>query len=614
MNDKVHHRQLSIDSTRADDKKRIVDASISSTKPYERYFGYEVLSHDQSAINFERANDGLALLLDHDSTKQIGRVENIRIDGDRLRCSLRFSNSNQASEIWDDVKNGIRTDLSVGYQVIDMVETGQRDDKPEFTVTKWMPIEASIVAIPADQSVGIGREHSTLSLKGNIKMAHEKIDEAVENEKSRVREIIAYGEMYPQLVSDANDAVKSNTSVERFRKYALKQINNAQPIEGLRNLDQFGEEVSSIGLSTREAAKYSFQNAIMAQVDHNYQRQAGFELEVSRAMEQKNGKKAQGLWIPQEVLSRDLSVGVTTAGGNGLRGRWIGNKGLIYTDHMGGNFIDMLRNRTLIKTLGAQVLAGLTGDVQIPKQTGAGTAYWVDEGVNLTEGQQTLGQVALSPKTMGAFTDFTRKLMLQSSPDIENMVRSDLATVLALELDRVAINGSGTGDEPTGILNTTGIGAVALGANGLAPTWGSIVDLEAEIANSNADVGALAYLTNSAVRKKLKQTTKVSGDAGAGFIWGDGNEPGFGSLNGYRSGVSGNVPSNLTKGSGTALSAILFGNFHDLLIGEWSGIDLQVDPYTLGVSGGIRVTVFQDIDIAVRHAESFAAITDAVTV
>ena len=596
MNDKVHHRQLSIDSTRADDKTRIVDASISSTKPYERHFGYEILSHDQSSIDFERAKDGLALLLDHDSTKQIGRVENIRIDGDRLRCSLRFSNSTQASEIWDDVKNGIRTDLSVGYQVIKMVETGQRNDITEYTVTKWMPIEASIVAIPADQSVGIGRSQNTLTLKDNKNMKQQTYEEGKKEEQARVREISAYGDQYPELVKDAREAIAGDIGLEQFRAIALKKIH------GARELD-VNNPTDGIGMSEREIGQYSFQKAIMAQVDHNYQREAGFELEVSRAMAQKNGKKAQGLWVPQEVLKRDLNIGTATAGGN-MKG----------TDHMGGNFIDMLRNRTLIKALGAQVLSGLQQDVQIPKQTGAGSAYWVAEGVDLTESQQTLGQVTLSPNTMGAFTDFTRKLMIQASPDIEHMVRSDLATVLAQELDRVAINGSGTGSEPLGILNTTGIGLVELGANGLAPTWGSIVDLEGAVAVDNADIGALGYLTNSSVRKKLKQTTKVSGDAGAGFIWGDGNEPGFGSLNSYRAGVSNNVPSNLTKGSGTDLSSIIYGNFNDLLIGEWSGIDLMVDPYTLGTSGGIRVTVFQDVDIAVRHAQSFAAIVDAITV
>lgn len=597
MSDQVHHRQLSIDSTRADDNARTVDASISSTEPYERHFGFEVLSHDQNAIDFTRAKDGLALLLDHDPTKQVGRIEKIRIDGSRLRCSLRFSNSAQASEVWDDVKNGIRTDLSVGYQVIEMNQTGERNNTPEYTVTKWMPLEASIVAIPADHSVGIGRAHktSTLTLKGKKNMTQE-ITEAVENEKARVREISAIADDYPELHEYAREAINADTSVERFRKFALKQIGTPSPLA-------LGNPIDEIGLSQRELKNYKFMNAIRAQMGRQFEKDAGFELEVSRAVAQKSGKDPKGIYIPGEVLKRDLNIGTTTAGGH-MKG----------TDHMGDSFVEMLRNRTLVKQMGATVLSGLRGDVQIPTQTGAATAYWVAEGADLTESQQTLGQVTLAPKTVGAFTDFTRKMLIQSSPDVEQMVQRDLASVLALETDRVAINGTGAGDQPTGILNTSGLSLVALGTNGATPDWPSIVNLEGELTTANADMGSLGYLTNAAVRKKLKQITKVSADAGAGFIWEGGNDPEFGSLNGYRAGVSNNVPSNLTKGTGVDLSAILFGNFADLLIGEWSGIDLQVDPTTLGLSGGIRLIVFQDIDIAVRHIESFAAITDAITV
>jgi len=228
-----------------------------------------------------------------------------------------------------------------------------------------------------------------------------------------------------------------------------------------------------------------------------------------------------------------------------------------------------------------------------------------------TESQPAFDQVSLTPNTVGGFTDYTRKMLLQSTPDIEFLVRSDLATTVATEIDRVAINGSGTGAEPTGILNTSGIGSVAGGTNGAAPTWANIVDLESAVANSNADVAALGYLTNSKVRGKLKQTEKASSTGQ--FVWGgDTAEPGLGLLNGYQAGVSNNVPSNLSKGTGTNLSAIIFGNFADLLIGQWGILDLLVDPYTFSSTGTVRVVALQDVDVSVRHAESFAAMLDAI--
>lgn len=194
--------------------------------------------------------------------------------------------------------------------------------------------------------------------------------------------------------------------------------------------------------------------------------------------------------------------------------------------------------------------------------------------------------------------------------DVEQLVRSDLAAVIALEIDRVAIEGSGSGNEPTGILNTTGIGSVVIGTDGGAPTYNHIVDLLTEVAQDNADEGTLAFLTNSKVRGKLLKTEKSSGTGM--YVWESGND-GDGRMIGFRAAVSNQVPSDVTKGVGTNLSAILFGSWNNLLIGDWSGLDLQIDPYTLGTSGGVRVIALHDVDVAVRHAEAFSLIVDATT-
>jgi HK97 family phage major capsid protein len=207
---------------------------------------------------------------------------------------------------------------------------------------------------------------------------------------------------------------------------------------------------------------------------------------------------------------------------------------------------------------------------------------------------------------VGAFSDVSRRLLLQSSMDVEAFIRSELATTLALEIDRAAINGSGSSNQPTGILNVSGIGAVAGGTNGAAPDWADIVDLESAVSVDNADMGALGYLTNASVRGKLLQTEKASSTGQ--YVWGEGN-----TLRGYNAAVSNQVPSNLTKGSGTGLSAILFGNWNDLIIGTWGGIDINIDTSTGSASGTVRVVALQDVDIAVRHAESFAAMQDAIT-
>jgi HK97 family phage major capsid protein len=211
----------------------------------------------------------------------------------------------------------------------------------------------------------------------------------------------------------------------------------------------------------------------------------------------------------------------------------------------------------------------------------------------------------MSPRTVGAYTDISRRLLLQSSVDVEAMVTQDLATILGLAIQQAAINGTGTANQPQGILNAITASVVG-GTDGAAPTWAHIVELETDVAVANADVGTLGYLVNAQTRGKLKGTSKVSGQNG--FIWDGGDTP----LNGYRTGVTNAVPSNLVKGgSGAVCSAIVFGNWADLVIGMWGTLDLMADPYTGSAAGTVRIRALQDVDVAIRHSESFATMVDA---
>jgi hypothetical protein len=241
---------------------------------------------------------------------------------------------------------------------------------------------------------------------------------------------------------------------------------------------------------------------------------------------------------------RDLTIGVLAQGGY-----------LKATDLLAQSFIELLRNKMMVQVAGAWVLTGLVGDIAIPRQTGGATAYWVSEGNPPTEADQAVDQVALAPKTVGAFTDISRKLLLQSSIDVEAFVRNDLASVLALAIDLAALHGSGTAPEPKGIVNQTGVTAQ--------------------------------------------------------FVWE--SNAGATPVNGYRALVTNQVKSDLTKGTGQNLSAIFFGNWRDLIIGQWGTLDILVDPYTGGTTGTVRVIAFQDVDVAVRHGESFSVVVDADT-
>ena len=302
-----------------------------------------------------------------------------------------------------------------------------------------------------------------------------------------------------------------------------------------------------------------------------------------------------GFVIPKKVLQRaSTGQNITTAGDGGN-----------LTNILPIMYVDALKNALILPGMGANYLTGLNGQLPIVRG-GLFSATWATEGTVVSAAKSALSKILMTAKRLTATGAFSKELLNQSSIDVENWVRNGLITANALAILTAAINGSGSGD-PTGILNTSSIGSVAGGTNGLIPTWGNVVDLESAVANSNADLGSLGYLTNSKVRGKLKQTLQAAGVPG--FIWQDKT------MNGYNCGVTNACPSTLVKGSsGAVCSAIIFGNWADLMIGEWGGLDITVDPYSLKKQGDIEITVHTFADVAVGHPESFAAMKDALTV
>jgi HK97 family phage major capsid protein/HK97 family phage prohead protease len=597
-------RFYNLDRSAIDEEARTVGLSFSSDVPVERWFGMEVLDHSPKSVDLERLNDGAPLLMDHNINDQIGRVESAMVDGKRGVATVRFSKSTRGSEIFNDVIDGIRQNISVGYRINEMQldESRSEGEVETYVATSWQPYEVSVVSVPADNSIGISRAAdgdnmtTIINQDEEIKMTEEvkpSVDakqvaqDAVAKDRQRSAEIDAIVAKHPELKEVGKQFKGNDRPLDEFRQVALESIQKLQPAKA-------AIEDSSIGMKDKEVQNFSVVRAINALVTGNWN-DAGFEREMSDEMGKKINKRAQGFYIPTDVLTRDLNVTTTTAGGH-----------TVSTDLLSGSFIDMLRNKMEVVGLGANMMNNLVGNIAIPRQTGGATAYWVAESGAVTESQAAFDQVTLSPETVGAFSDISRRLLLQSSMDVEAFVRNDLATTLALEIDRAAINGSGSSNQPTGILNVSGIGSVVGGTNGAAPDWADIVDLESAVAVDNADVGTLGYLTNSAVRGKLLQTEKASSTGQ--FIWTDNN-----TLRGYKAAVSNQVPSTLTKGSSSVCSAIIFGNWNDLLIGTWGGIDINIDTSTGSASGTVRVVALQDVDVAVRHAESFAAMQDATT-
>jgi len=594
-------RALQVERAAIDEEARTATLAFASETPYERYWGIEILDINPTAMRQGRLRSGANLLVDHDSRDVVGVIESVEVSADRVaRATVRFGRSARAEEVWTDVRDGIRRNVSVGYMIHKAQLVEERDGVETYRVNDWEPFEVSLVSVPADPTVGVGRSlesgpdadppAAATAAATEIKTPSSKehiVSDVIVEARNHAAEISKIAKGLPGGADMALDAIQRGLTTEQFQAEAIAKLTTA-PVR-----------TADVGMSKTEVKRYSLMRALNALAnpsDAAAQRAAAFERECSDAVSSKLGKSARGFFLPHDVQKRDLVVGTASAGGN-----------LVATDLLAGDFISLLRNAMVIMGMGTRMLTGLNGNVAIPRQNGAGTAYWVAESNAPTESQQAFDQVTMSPKTVGAFTDISRKLLAQSSLDVEALVQQDLATVLGLAIQQAAINGSGASNQPSGLL-TLITPSVAGGTDGAAPTWAHMVELETDVSVANADVGTLSYLTNAKVRGKLKGTSKVSGQNG--FVWEGGDTP----VNGYRAAVTNAVPSNLTKGSGSNLSAVIYGNFADLLIGMWGTLDLMVDPYSLSTAGSVRVVALQDVDVAIRHAESFATMVDAITV
>ena len=570
--------------------------SFSSEQPVERYFGTEVLSHEMGAADLSRLNNGAPFLWNHDRDAVLGVVEAASIGADRRGyCTTRWSRSAFAQEKRQDVEDGILRNVSFAYS-IDAIE----DRGDQMVVTKWTPLECSLVSIPADNSVGLGRAYSESDSMAERTLAASAAEgtaataaspegtmdqtpdmeviraEAAEAERNRIAAINALGEKLG-MADLARELIDGGRDLNEARAAFLDQQTKRGTVTA-----PITANAPELGLSEKETRQFSFVRALHYLAnpgDRAARDAAGFEIEVGRAAAAKYERSSNGIVVPNEVLQRDLVVGTASAGGN-----------TVATDLLSGSFIELLRNRLALAQAGVTMLTGLQGNVAIPRQSSASTAYWVGENVAPTESQQAIDQVNMTPKTVGAYVDYSRRLLLQSSIDVEAMIRNDLTRVIALEVDRAGIYGAGSSNQPLGLINVTGVNAKSLTSYG---TFAELIDMETAVATANADAGSLRYIVNAAARGALKGTAKSASAVAAGFIY-ENDE-----INGYPAIVSNQLLSN----------DALFGDFSMMIMGMWSGLDLTVDPYAGSTAGTVRIIALQDVDFAVKQPGAFTYAT-----
>ncbi len=623
----ILYRSFDLDRKSVNVEARTVELSFASENPCERYFGNEILDCSPGSVDMSRMNGGAPLLMEHNRDDVVGVCVGASCTPDKMcRGTFRFGKSARATEILTDVADGIRSLVSVGYRVRKMVTEKIENGVETLRATSWMPLEASIVSVPLDPSVGVGRSGSNEQYEIEVEsMRNLKLDPAPSGggggggSPPAAPPVISRAEALAEARRDLNkrdaeiramaktakledygeECIRADMSIDEFRVKAFEKVcqsAGSKPIQAT--------ETSEVGMTDKEIRQYSLVKAIRQAASK--QPLDGIEKEASDAVAKNIRQTPKGFFVPMDITARSFaeSRGIPRSEFETIRHEiaqlralvpnvFSAGGALIATDLLMGSMIDLLRNNMQVMALGARNLTGLVGDVAIPRVTGGATAYWLGVGAAVTRSQQAVGQLALTPHRLAAATAYDKQLMIQTSLSVEQFVRQDLMEVLALEKDRAAINGSGVSGEPLGILNTTGLSTPVTFATAASPLFTEIIKFETNLATNNADRGNLGFLVHPTVRGFLKGWPKFASTGTP--IWENDT------LNSYPARSTNQVP---------VATSTIFGRWDDLIIADWDGMDVVVDPYTLSLNGQIGIVIQMFTDIGIRHAVSFAVSTN----
>ena len=620
----IHYRSAEMVVRAQEDGKNAYEFLCSSEAPVEdrwmydeennRYvFGTEILLHGPENVDMSWLSSGNApFLLDHDQCEQVAVILGAILENRALKVTgLKFSRSDEGVEAQQDIDDGIRKNVSIGYIIEALVEVVAPTNGQDgvYHVTKWTPYEVSGVSIPAVQSVGFGRSKS---------QDFETIVYRKKTQGDGVMEPNApVGGQAPAPVVASQPVVVRELETDFDRIKGVADLNRSlfapgvaiatKAIADKRSFDDFWKEYQpallkeserqatlSIGMTDKEKKRFSLVRLVRALdvTDHEVSmKDAGFEVEVSQEYCTQRGISASrgGVIIPHEAIQLGQRAAITSVSPSNGAG--------VVQEIYSGEVIEYLRASSVIATAGARFINGLVGKFDMGRVGVGTTAYWVGEvdetGADVTASSMDIDLLQFTIKTIGAWQGITRQMGKQTSLDVEGIVRADLYASLGDGIDKAALVGSGSSNQPTGICYTSGVGTLAF-ATAQTPLWTDIVKLETTVAEANALRGSLAYVSHPTLMGVMKGTQKGTN---LGFVV-DGNE-----TNGFPALRSTNAIKSSVKN-------IIFGNWNELMVGTWGGLELVVDPYTYSRKGVIGITAFQDIDVQLRHAASFIYTTN----
>jgi HK97 family phage major capsid protein len=599
------------------------EISFSSEKPVERWFGNEILDHGAGSVRMGFMKSGRApLLLNHDMRQQVGIVEAASLDKKRGLASARFGRTALATDALQNVDDRILVNTSVGYRIHELRLDSQKGEIDTYRVVDWEPFEASLVAVPADDSVGVGRsmepdppdEPATQEVEQEAR--HERASSVLE---SPAAPAAITGERKMSIETAAAGAsaeeVKAANPVEFEKKrkqairnlciaYKLDERYERQWVENGSDMGKVSEDIMEIvkernsrdetsrtflDLDKADVRKYSLMRALRSAANNDW-KDAGLELECNNEISKRldrTPKSRASFFVPLDKMMQGIPSNgrrdMTVAGSSG-------SQYLVGTDNQPGSFIDLLRNTSVALRMGVTKLSGLKGHLTIPKMSAGNTAYWLsDENTAITESQPTIGQLALSPKNVAALTEVSHQLLSQSTPDAESLLMSSIARDIGLAVDVAILRGSGSSGQPTGIATTGSIGAFT----GTSLAAAGILDAQADVAAANALYPGCGYVTTPAVAALLMNRPELT-TTGTTRLW-KGNMA-EGSLFDFPAMSSAQMSS----------ATMLFGWWPSVVLAEWGVLELMINPFSDFTRGLSAVRGWYTCDVGVRYAGAWS--------
>lgn len=608
----------------------------SSELPVERWWGEEVLSHEEGAVRLDRAKRGaMPLLFNHNMDDPIGVVDAARVEDGRLMVDAHLFSTQRGTEIASMLDGGLRN-VSIGYR-INVVEEDKKTNR--FTATDWEPYEVSVVTVPADPTVGIGRKLGGDEIavrmvrppppkdgttESSIEARPERASSfsppavtATRKEPSMADNSAAAG----ASAENTDQIVESGTTTdpvdyERKRKEAIRKLCVANKLDEryerawISNGDDLNkvaddliqiiqersktspQSVAHLDLSKADTRRYSLMRALRAAANNDWS-DAGLELEANKEISKRldrTPKSRAAFFVPLDVLMKNLPVTTVGAKRDMTAAGASGSNYLVSTDNQPASFIDLLRNTSVALRMGVTRLGGLKGNVTIPKMTAGNTAYWLtDENTQITESQPTLGQLSLSPKNVAALTEVSHQLMSQSTPDAETLLLTSIARDIGLAVDIGILRGSGSSGQPTGIVTTGSIG----GFTGTSLAAAGVLDAQADVAAANALYPGCGYVTTPAVAGLLMARPELP-STGTTRLW-QGNML-EGSIFGFPAMSSAQMAS----------ATMLFGWWQSVILAEWGVLELMLNPFSDFTRGLSAVRGWYTCDVGVRYAGAWS--------